>query len=503
MAVIFRGIFWLGIIISLLSLFVHIDAFLAVLILGTLCILYSLYEQHRIKSIQTISTPQTKPTLQPQKTVAKTLRLPAKTTQKPLKKTHASFFTKVLQFFKRKKQPKQEMIKHDFIKHTPQFEKMKKLFQETVTPNKPLTKETKQPYNLKQIVAKKFTKTPNQKQTQFFPWEKEEHYIPTGADHLQPIDLERDEIAQQKDERYTTVPIGTIQKTKATPTTERLLATPKIGLLKKLLSSKITSTKQPLITPNLGSIKEITLPKGEPTLQPKAKVAPLPKEGIQQIVHQKTTTKEKDLEQLKKYIRESQKQNYPIEHIKAAVTKAGWPKEMITQAFKAETITTKKKKFIILGVMFLVLILLLIVLNTMDLLLLDYLFETIQHASMGFYIGASVVFLLIIGIIIFKTKNILQEKKTHHKEEETKHVQEIKTELEASKEGFETDFDRLYKLIEEKKKLTLREIAAGFGIKRSKAEEWGKILKEQGLIELNYPAVGEPELQWKKLMSTK
>ena len=56
-------------------------------------------------------------------------------------------------------------------------------------------------------------------------------------------------------------------------------------------------------------------------------------------------------------------------------------------------------------------------------------------------------------------------------------------------------------LVIEKGKLGVDEVAGVFGISKSEAEEWGKILKDEGLITLYYPTVGEVELRWKKKVS--
>jgi len=59
----------------------------------------------------------------------------------------------------------------------------------------------------------------------------------------------------------------------------------------------------------------------------------------------------------------------------------------------------------------------------------------------------------------------------------------------------ETDFDILYKLVLEKKKVKISEIAAMFKIDKKKAEEWIQILDEHNLARIYYPAMGEPEIR--------
>ena len=68
--------------------------------------------------------------------------------------------------------------------------------------------------------------------------------------------------------------------------------------------------------------------------------------------------------------------------------------------------------------------------------------------------------------------------------------------------SYETDLDKLYKILAEKQKLTISEVARAFNISKSEAEEWGKIMRDHDLITMHYPTVGEPELIWKKLKNT-
>ena len=47
-------------------------------------------------------------------------------------------------------------------------------------------------------------------------------------------------------------------------------------------------------------------------------------------------------------------------------------------------------------------------------------------------------------------------------------------------------------------KLTIEEVSGIFNISKKESEEWGKILKDEGLISLYYPTVGDVELRKKK-----
>lgn len=97
----------------------------------------------------------------------------------------------------------------------------------------------------------------------------------------------------------------------------------------------------------------------------------------------------------------------------------------------------------------------------------------------------------------------------------TKHVGKVTARLEpkpAAKEKlmqavakagkYETDLDRLYMTIVKVEVVNVAQAAAMFRISKEQAEEWGKILESHGLIELNYPALGELQLCKKKSKPT-
>lgn len=71
----------------------------------------------------------------------------------------------------------------------------------------------------------------------------------------------------------------------------------------------------------------------------------------------------------------------------------------------------------------------------------------------------------------------------------------VKEEIKTVDFVLETDIDRLLRLVEEKKQINLDDASRILKVKEEQVEEWGKILEEQGLIKLNYPAFGKPILQ--------
>lgn len=59
----------------------------------------------------------------------------------------------------------------------------------------------------------------------------------------------------------------------------------------------------------------------------------------------------------------------------------------------------------------------------------------------------------------------------------------------------ETEFDRLYALIQKKEKVRITEVMAVFKINQKLAQKWADILKKAKLIEVYYPAMGGIELR--------
>ncbi|MDP2906814.1 MAG: hypothetical protein Q8O03_02640 [Nanoarchaeota archaeon] len=116
----------------------------------------------------------------------------------------------------------------------------------------------------------------------------------------------------------------------------------------------------------------------------------------------------------------------------------------------------------------------------------------LSAATLGLIVG---LFMLYVIVNIYKLR---KEKKTKEEKQEKVVLAKIKKEVVAKASKYETDVDKLYRLIEEVGCLTITEVSEGFGITREQAEEWGKILESHDLIELNYPAIGELQLCKKK-----
>jgi hypothetical protein len=58
----------------------------------------------------------------------------------------------------------------------------------------------------------------------------------------------------------------------------------------------------------------------------------------------------------------------------------------------------------------------------------------------------------------------------------------------------ETDFDALYKLVQQRERIKLGALAKYFKVSKKQVEDWATILKEHGLIDIDYPAFGDPRI---------
>ncbi len=127
------------------------------------------------------------------------------------------------------------------------------------------------------------------------------------------------------------------------------------------------------------------------------------------------------------------------------------------------------------------------------------------------YLGLIISMLaVIINIIDKKQKPRIEVKKPEVKKEpivkaekkkvttQEQKLAEMKRFITLKQDKYETDIDKLYRLLEKYKKVKISEIKKIFSISNEKAEEWAKILEEHNLGHFHYPAFGEPEIQWKQ-----
>ena len=60
----------------------------------------------------------------------------------------------------------------------------------------------------------------------------------------------------------------------------------------------------------------------------------------------------------------------------------------------------------------------------------------------------------------------------------------------------ETSIDKLYQMVQKYKRLRIdNELAQKLGVSRTQIESWAMILEEHNLVDLHYPAIGEPEIR--------
>ncbi len=65
---------------------------------------------------------------------------------------------------------------------------------------------------------------------------------------------------------------------------------------------------------------------------------------------------------------------------------------------------------------------------------------------------------------------------------------------------YETDFDRIYEIVEKENIVKVTEIAEAFNVDKSIVMRWGDILNEHELIDFHIPAFGEPEFRKKGMI---
>lgn len=221
-----------------------------------------------------------------------------------------------------------------------------------------------------------------------------------------------------------------------------------------------------------------------------------PPEGISVF---KTESDKKKI--LVEYIKKAIRSNFPKDKIKEAATMGGWPGDLFEEAYSEIIKSHKKIKiFIALGLLIFVAFFLFIMVK-LEIFILPYLIKNLRYMSPMFYLGILIILIIFVMILTVKIRKSLKKKKVEYKVEEEKNVQEIKEALIKFSGTYETDLDKLYKILAEKQKLTISEVAKAFSISKSEAEEWGKIMRDHDLITMHYPTVGDPELIWKKLKS--
>jgi len=116
-----------------------------------------------------------------------------------------------------------------------------------------------------------------------------------------------------------------------------------------------------------------------------------------------------------------------------------------------------------------------------------------------FGLGLAIVTLV---IMIFKIIKLIKNKGNAELDKRTikipDRLRQMKNLAKESQSQYETDLDKLCRILEKYKTIKISEIVKTFNIDQKKAEEWSKILQEHELAEIHYPAIGEAELKCKK-----
>ena len=217
----------------------------------------------------------------------------------------------------------------------------------------------------------------------------------------------------------------------------------------------------------------------------------------------KNLEKEK-LDKLKNYILEAMKNNIPKTEIVKACLASDWPKDKVEKVIGRMGTKGKKKGIVSLVMLLAVTLFVMIGLILSGNFLIGYWLDSLKLISKSAYYMIFVVILISIGVILFDVKDRLGHRKKIYKIKTEESVSEIKEEMKSDENkvvsvgAYNTDMDKLLDLVNERKKLTAEEVSGIFSISRKEAEEWGKILKDEGLISLYYPTVGDVELREKK-----
>lgn len=125
-------------------------------------------------------------------------------------------------------------------------------------------------------------------------------------------------------------------------------------------------------------------------------------------------------------------------------------------------------------------------------------FPTGTAAIIGLYVlcGFFIVYIFV-GVCRFSAR------KKVVKADAKVEIKKIQKDIIAKASKYETNIDRLYKLIIKSGCVKVSDAAKMFNISKEQAEEWGRVLEGHGMIELDYPAIGELQLCKKNSKNTK
>ncbi len=116
--------------------------------------------------------------------------------------------------------------------------------------------------------------------------------------------------------------------------------------------------------------------------------------------------------------------------------------------------------------------------------------------NVGMIAAIAVLLTSLIGYRVLNRKRI---KKKDEVEGKVSSVKALPKRANINLGRYETGFDALYKIVEQKGRVKFAALAVYLGIDKKKVEEWATILEKHDLVKIHYPAVGGPEVvKWEK-----
>ena len=109
-----------------------------------------------------------------------------------------------------------------------------------------------------------------------------------------------------------------------------------------------------------------------------------------------------------------------------------------------------------------------------------------------------VAILTVILLPIIRKSGKKEKKKEEGIPEKKVEMEDLRKEVAKKQEDYETDFDKLHKLVEKYGRIKIADVAETFKITKKEAEEWATILEQHNLASIYYPALGGPEIVRKK-----
>lgn len=97
--------------------------------------------------------------------------------------------------------------------------------------------------------------------------------------------------------------------------------------------------------------------------------------------------------------------------------------------------------------------------------------------------------------IIHRKKSGKVEKKKERSSEIKKKHEERSIVYRKPASGITTEIDDMLQMVSEKRKIKIDRMAKSLKVSEDQIQDWAKILEEQGLVRIHYPAIGKPEIR--------